>query len=694
MVVRKITKFLRGKATRGQVLTASVLAGILGFVPGFFLPSDLGGGFRQSPGLILGLFFLALICNANFGVFTLVTVVAKLASFVLLPLTFAIGQWMIDGPMRGVVQSLANGPVTAWFGLERYATSGGLVVGLVFGVATGIGMWTSLQAYRNRMAALESGSAAYQQYSKKWYVKLLTWLFLGGGKGDKVTWQELAEGGKKGLPIRVGGLVVVLALGWWLWTSQTKLSQGALTSGTQSALVAVNGATVDLEAVKLDLADGSLRVRNLAIADASKLETNLFETTALEAQIDTGALLRRRIVVEKLVAKDSKSGSPRATPGQRITPPPPPPPPADATKPTLDDYLKDVEVWRERLRQASEWMEKLSGGDAEKPEPKTEEQKKQDLEQQIAEVGLAKVVAEGIRDEQPLVWIKSVEIHGIARADAPGGAIDITLTNWSSNPRLLADAPVVEIRSADGTMTASLGGPSKSASGGSLRLALAKLDVDSVFANIKTSGAAPVRGGTMDLGISGSIAKQKGAPVAIDLPVTVTMRDTTFAFAGTKETKVDALTLPLALKGPVTRPSVSIEDKALADALVKAGKQELANFVNAQAGKLLKGVPQLDGVLDANKSAQENLDAAKQRAEQEAKKALDAAKQQAEAEAQKALDAAKQQAEEAAKKALEDAAKKAAEDAAKKAAEDAAKKAAKDKLKGLLPGGGKKDGGI
>jgi len=364
-----------------------------------------------------------------------------------------------------------------------------------------------------------------------------------------------------------------------------------------------------------------------------------------------------------------KHGS-ASTESAGAAPPPPPPPPADKAQPTLDDYLKDIEVWRERLRQASEWMEKLSGGDAEKPEPKTEEQKKLDLEQQIAEVGLAKVVADGIRDEQPLVWIKSVEIHGIARADAPGGAIDITLTNWSSNPWLLADAPKVEVRSADGTMTASIGGPCKTASGGSLQLAFAKLDVDTMFANVKTSGAAPVRGGTMDLGITGSIARQKGAPVVVDLPVSVTMRDTTFALAGAKETKIDSLTLPLALKGPVTRPSVSIEDKALADALVKAGKQELANFVNAQAGKLLKGVPQLDGVLDANKSVQENVDAAKQRAEEEAKKALDAAKQQA-----------------------EEAAKKAIEDAAKKAAEEAAKKAAKDKLKGLLPGiGGKKDG--
>ena len=173
MVVRKITKFLRGKATRGQVLTASVLAGMLGFVPGFFLPSDLGGGFLQAPGLILTLFFLALISNANFGVFAIVTVVAKLASFALLPITFAIGQWMINGPMRGIVQSLANAPFTAWFGLDYYATTGGLVVGLVFGIASGLVLFSSLQAYRNKMAALEAGSAAYQQHAKKMWVRLL-----------------------------------------------------------------------------------------------------------------------------------------------------------------------------------------------------------------------------------------------------------------------------------------------------------------------------------------------------------------------------------------------------------------------------------------------------------------------------------------------------------------------------------------
>mgnify|MGYP000548269400 CR=1 FL=1 len=80
------------------------------------------------------------------------------------------------------------------------------------------------------------------------------------GCGKSIPYASAAEGGKKGLPIRIGGIVVVLALGYWIYSSHSKLSQGALTSGTQSALLAMNGATVDLDSVTLDLADGALRI--------------------------------------------------------------------------------------------------------------------------------------------------------------------------------------------------------------------------------------------------------------------------------------------------------------------------------------------------------------------------------------------------------------------------------------------------
>jgi hypothetical protein len=173
--------------------------------------------------------------------------------------------------------------------------------------------------------------------------------------------------------------------------------------------------------------------------------------------------------------------------------------------------------------------------------------------------------------------------------------------------------------------------------------------VDAVFAQFKLGGAPPVHGGTIDLGAKGSLMTHDDQETTCELPLAVTLRNATFAFAGAKETKVDQLLLPIAISGPVTRPSVGVQDKALADALVAAGKTELAGFVNAQAGKLLGGpvlggaAPGLEGVIDPHKSVGEQVDATKKQAE--------------------------------------DAAKKAAADAAKKAAEEAAKG-----LKGLFPG--------
>src|SRR6186713_2101645 len=107
MLIRKIASVFRGKATPLQVLLATTLGGLLGFVPGFFLPGDLGGGFLQAPGLILGLLCVTLVLNANMAMFGLVTLVGKLLSLALLPVSYAVGTFLIDA-MPGVFRGLVN----------------------------------------------------------------------------------------------------------------------------------------------------------------------------------------------------------------------------------------------------------------------------------------------------------------------------------------------------------------------------------------------------------------------------------------------------------------------------------------------------------------------------------------------------------------------------------------------------------
>lgn len=639
LITRKIGAVLRGKATPRQVMMATVLGGALGFVPGFFLPGDLGGGFAQAPGLILLLLSLALVLNANLAVFGLVTVVAKLLSLVLLSVSYAVGTFLLEGPLQGVFAGLVNGKVTAWFGLEYYATTGGLVVGCVFGVVTGVVLNRSIRALRQRMASVEENSERYQKLSKKRSVRLLTWALLGKGKG-KQSWADLAASTKKGLPIRVFGVLLVVVGLASLWVFQQWFSQPILTSNLRSGLQRANGATVDLDTAALDLDAGRLRLENLAIADASDLGRDLFAAAGLVATIDTGELLRKRLVIDELRATDARSGTPRSTPGTLVTrpvPPPPPPPPA-GTK-TIEDYLADYELYKQRFEQVRDWLQTIAGDDAgSPPAERTPEVIAEERQRQREEVGMARVVATHLLQGAPRVLIRKLDIEGIAIT--LGGAaekLDLRGRNLSTDPGLVADAMALGLTAQSDKLQFTFLGSTAANPGVGLTFALRRLAVDDVFGKLKIGGSAPLRGGTMNLGAAGKLAAG-GEGFVVDLPLRVELLDTLFALPGAKETKVEKLLLPIGVQGPLLRPSVSLDDKELQQALVAAGKQELAKFVGEHAGKLLEGAPAaLQGIVDPSKSPKEMLSAA----EQAAKKAADEAKAKAEAEAKKAAEEAK-----------------------------------------------------
>ncbi|MFN7587720.1 MAG: hypothetical protein ACK501_13745 [Planctomycetota bacterium] len=663
---RKIGSVLRGKATPMQVMFATVIGGMLGFVPGFFLPGDLGGGLMQAPGLMLSLLCLVLILNANLAVFGLCTLVGKLLSVALLSVSYGLGTWLLEGPLQGLFHGLVNGPVTAWFGLEYYATSGGLVLGLVFGVTAGVLMNRSIRLVRERMAVAEENSAAYQKYAQKRWVRFLAWALMGPGKG-KQSWKELAESQKRGSPIRLLGLLFAAVLVGSVYVFQQWFSEPILTRNLKAGLEAVNGATVDLKSAKIGLGDGQLRLAGLAITDKQELGKDLLAADEVVATVDTGALLRKRFVIDEIKASSARGGTKRTTPGIVIPstePEPEPPPPPPAGTPTIDDYLKDYEVWKQRLAQAQEWIEAICGGDEPPPAgtPEQQQQQQQEQRQQQEALGLARVVAKHLLSDAPRVLVKKVTIEGISYSFGDRTEIvDLRAENLSDAPSKVAGALSFVVQSKSDWLKLGLAGKTATSPMG-FDFALKRVPVDSVFGQLKLGGSAPLRGGTMDLAMKGAFTGGGKQALAMDVPLQVALTDTTFALAGSKETKVSSLLLPIGLRGALTSPSVSLDDKVLQEALVKAGQAELANFVQGQAGKLLGGYgASLNGIVDPSKSVGENVDAAKAKAEAEAKRIADEVKAKAEAE----------------KKRLEEEAKKKLEQEAKK------------RLQGLIPGGGK-----
>lgn len=627
MLIRKIGKAALGKATPMQTVLATTLAGMLGFVPGVFL-LGVSGAFTQSPGLLLSLVFLALILNANLAVFGVTLIAAKLLGLVLLPVSFWIGRILLDGPTAPLFEVLVNAPVLAWFGLEYYATSGALLLGSLFGIGTGVFLVRAQRRLREKLATLEEGSERYQKWASKKSVRFLAWLLIGAKQGKK-SWRELADERRRGSPVRIAGLVVVAVFGVGLFLAQSFLSGPAFRTLARGSLESWNGATVDLAQAAVDLAGGKIDVAGLEMADAEALANNLFDARTLELRIGTTELLKKRLVVDEIASREAATGTERASPGERIgaPKPPPPPPPSEGDEKTLEDYLQEAEVWKERLTQIADVLERLLGPEEEAADdPEARDQRVRDQREQL---GMARTAAEHLIAGAPMVLIRKVTFEGID-ATQLGTQFDLHAVNLSTNPRLVDEPLEISIRSQDDRIAIGL-----QAGGGqqlTARLLWKDISSEAVASLLKVS---PMRGGTVDLELAGTLDRSGPEGLWIDSPLQVTLRDTVLTLPGLPEAKVDQLTLPLGLRGPLAAPRISIDDEKLADALVAAGKTELANQVRSnldaalgdrvpgiggEAGDLIGGVKTPEQL--AEEAAAKAQAEAQNKAEEELKKAL------------------------------------------------------------------------
>jgi hypothetical protein len=332
------------------------------------------------------------------------------------------------------------------------------------------------------------------------------------------------------------------------------------------------------------------------------------------------SLLSKRLVIDELTSAEASSGTARQTPGQVIAAPQPPPPPPPGEGKTLEDYLKQAKVWKERLQQIARWLEKVSGGSESAPQ-ETPEQRRQRIEEEARELGMVRVAAGHLISGSPLVLVKRLNLQGVKVAALGTDLLDIEASNLSSNPGLVPEPLQVSVRARSGVFAFTFAVPSGQSRAAQTSFTWKGLKVDDIAGEL---AVAPMRGGTIDLALSGSLDCTRPEGVWIELPLQVRLHDTTLQLPGMPPTPVKDFVLPLGLRGPLSSPRVSIDDKALTDALVAAGQQELASQVQKQVEGALKGkvpgVGDLGGVLGGSKSPGQTIDAATKKAQEEAKK--------------------------------------------------------------------------
>ena len=538
MLTRKLGALLRGKATPFQIVAASVLGALLGFAPAL----------RQAPGLYVVLVGTLLVVSANLGLAILVAGGARLLSLVAAPVSFSVGQFLLDGPTSGLARTIVNAPVLAWFGLQYYAVAGGQALALVLGLGLGLGIARLVRGFQRRMAAAAGNPSRLNEIAAKPLARSLVWVFFGGGA--KGSWDQVLER-RIGNPVRITGVVVALGLGGGLYAAHRWIARTWARDELASRLEVANGATADVGGVELDLREGRLGITGVALADPEELAKDIFRAEELSADFDQVDILRRRVHVAKLVVAGAKSGAPRAEPGRRVEraePSEPPAPAPDSNEWDLEQVLAQAELWKARLARGKQWLDRLAGARG-----KAGEEGGEGVAERAAraarEAGWFTVAASHLVDEAPTFRLSELSVAGLVADWLPGKELDLVGRELSTQPWLL-DAPAqLELGSRDGSVgfAVDLAPVSRAGGKGALRFHWKGLSVDEALAQVRWKGAAPLSGGTLDLELDGSWAD--GRIGVLDLPLLVTFRDTTLALGGGEPTKVEKLVIPIGLAG-------------------------------------------------------------------------------------------------------------------------------------------------
>jgi len=569
MITRRIGSFVRGDATPFQIISACGIGAVIGFAPPFL----------DGPGFTITALVLLLLLNANLMLAALLAAIGRALAIVAAPALFAADRLLIDGPLQPLYEVLANAPLLAWFGFDIYGTTSGLVVALVIGTAAGVGLTSMLQRFRGRMSSLEEKSERYRRYTSKRSIRVLAWVLVGGG--SKKTYAQLADR-RIGNPIRVPGVVLAVLILVFVFLVQSFLSGPVLTFIAQRELERVNGATVDIGEASSHLGDGRGVIRDIAMADPNDLGRDVFRAELVEFDIRNSELLSKRFAIALVEVSNASSGKARSRRGSLVREiPEPPAPDTEPGEKTIEDYIRDAERWSDRLTQLRDWLDEISGVDPDAEEPKgvpddaNEEARDRRIERAARLNGFRGVRASHLREGAPDLLIERAVASGV-KVEQIQDTLDVTAENISTQPWLVEARARVVITSGSDRIGGELaiGGAASGTPVNVVWLRYDSIPAEAIAGQLPMEDPPLLSGGTVDLSLEGTWS----GSLTTDMNATLsaTPRNTTLAVPGLDSVDIDSFTLPIGLSGALNSPRIRVEDSAIRDALIAAGRDELA----------------------------------------------------------------------------------------------------------------------
>lgn len=637
-LIRKAGRLMRGGVSPAQVFLGAFLAFIIGFIPGLNMTLALA-------------LFLLLVLNANLSAALVAFAIAKPLSFILAPVTFRIGHFLIHGAgLERALAATSDIPVLALMDLHVYCLSGGLVAAVVLGLIPALILAGLVKAVGGATFETTTPEGTAVRPPRSAIIRLIIRLLLGKQK-------EPAHTERPAGIFRKGGLIAVALFVLLAAAIEFLVLDWAFRKGVEEGGALAIGAETDVKSAGLSIAHASLSLQDLQITDPQKPTHNFFQAGSLSGDIAVSRLLAKQLLVEDLRVSDLRLGSARQAPGKVFVQPEEPEQPP---WPSVLDYFKDVESLKEYLAKGREYLAWAVPAGGEKETPAEQEKPKKDLldidalVEAAKEKGWHKLSAADILVQRPAVVIRKLDLDRlILTKDAQPWRIHAS--GLSSHPAQHTEPMLISVlrSEAEHPVLALNLNFHQPGLGHHLEANIEGIPVGGV---IKTSEKAPVKleGGRAAVSASGSFSAE-----AVDIAFTVTLTDFTASLREGRSmlgldrdtaqkilSNLKRLRVSGSLEGPPHLPRLKLDLRKTLDdiarALVETGRAELAKQVDGFKQQLTDRVESERDRLKA--AAEKELEKAKEEAQkavaEETQKLGDEVKEKVGDEAKKALDGA------------------------------------------------------
>jgi uncharacterized protein (TIGR03546 family) len=592
--LRRFFKAFRGDVAPALILLSTILGFSFGMIPGFY-------------GIHVALLVLALIININIGIFVLFAFFGKAFCFAAAPLMFHAGHWAQDH-LGSFLTFLGSIPIAGVTDFSRYAVAGGVVLGPLLGLATGTLLMVSVVRFRKAWLALDTNSERFRVWHSNGWVRLLERILI-GKRADPA---EVLK--RRARYVRIPGVVAAIAVVILAAVGLRFVQNDIVADFAARSMTNVNGAQVDLAGVSLAPLAGKFGVRGVQMTDPARPTANRVAVGELSAEVSLLSLTLGRIVMEDIKLSNVRFDEARVKAGNVL-----PAAPATPSEPfdinrfkvseadlaKLDSYVNDAKSLREWLEKIKPWLPERK---ASLPPPT------------VPHGYLEYLTACAPQCPTPHFLIRQLSLEGVKLPIEQIGMSTIQCKNLSDAPSGAGLPITIDIKSTEHPCTISvIGHYEQNAGAAEIKADFADVDLQKLQGQLNKGNPVQFQGGTVSGSIQGSASRE-----SIDLAIRVKtkgMRAQTSdrgIFGLDPQVTAEALKVlenietTLRLVGPLSEPRLVFDGPGLTkefrDALVRAGKAELANRADKLiGGRLPTGVPSVGKVVDDPLKAGKNL---------------------------------------------------------------------------------------